>query len=552
LISDYTHGTREDGLIMFGGFRTTWGLLREPGDACDPTTTTTTLQPLTTTTTLAPDPFGLRTDVVLTDSEAPVDMFETLTDMPTTTTVFVAPTEPSFQAVTQYQTSWTTTTSTTTTTTTLFVPTTTSTTMSVDMSEYVVSGRPPMGPPVDLSSSNTESTLPVGPSPDCVPKYYFDDVWLFDTGGRQWIERHTTKDRPAARRGQAMIVRRTDSDDTQMVIFGGHSHDTVFADIWTLDVMRDRDERIWTQVDNYMPEPKPSHRTYHTMLLDEETNEVIIFGGISWNTTNMNISDRLRNIDRRCLKEAQGMPQAYDGWLETTFLQKMSDFCRDTEFCCPLTKEMPPPVEVYEQRIRTTDSLELLNLTAISYMCRRNCEDKAFIPAFSAVMMEGIWILKTDLCPHNCSGHGRCEFTQCICEPDWYGTDCSQRRCPGSMCYAHPRSKEQFCVECSQHGRCIDGVCQCFPGWTYDDCSTPGCESNCSSTPSDTHGVCVEDFPVHQCQCLGRWTGPKCSQQLCLNECTGRGTCTNGTCVCDAGFYGTDCSVFAFPLEDSS
>merc|ERR1712070_1068359 len=114
-------------------------------------------------------------------------------------------------------------------------------------------------------------------------------------------------------------------------------------------------------------------------------------------------------------------------------------------------------------------------------------------------MNEGVWILSTDECPGNCSGHGRCEFTQCICELGWYGIDCSLPRCPGSICYAQSRTKEQFCVECSAHGRCINGTCACFPGWGFDDCSTPECPVNCSTTPTEVRGVCVEDFPVHQC-----------------------------------------------------
>ncbi|CAK9010426.1 Tenascin (TN) (Cytotactin) (GMEM) (GP 150-225) (Glioma-associated-extracellular matrix antigen) (Hexabrachion) (JI) (Myotendinous antigen) (Neuronectin) (Tenascin-C) (TN-C), partial [Durusdinium trenchii] len=95
-------------------------------------------------------------------------------------------------------------------------------------------------------------------------------------------------------------------------------------------------------------------------------------------------------------------------------------------------------------------------------------------------------------CPNNCNNHGRCDFSQCVCEPPWYGADCSLRKCPGTVCYADSSTKEQFCLECSSRGRCIENACVCDPGWSYEDCSVPVCENNCSSTPFEQRGVCVE------------------------------------------------------------
>eukprot|EP00971_Amphidinium_carterae_P195937 3888341-Amphidinium_carterae.2 len=85
----------------------------------------------------------------------------------------------------------------------------------------------------------------------------------------------------------------------------------------------------------------------------------------------------------------------------------------------------------------------------------------------------------------------------------------------GSICYVEPGSKEQSCIECSQHGRCVNGQCVCDPGWAlalgcpacgldcqpsglaggwgYLDCSAVQCLDNCSSTPDEAHGICIED-----------------------------------------------------------
>mmetsp|Transcript_88478 Transcript_88478/g.225261 ORF Transcript_88478/g.225261 Transcript_88478/m.225261 type:complete len:168 (-) Transcript_88478:70-573(-) len=167
-------------------------------------------------------------------------------------------------------------------------------------------------------------------------------------------------------------------------------------------------------------------------------------------------------------------------------------------------------------------------------------------------MIEGVWMFATDVClgTTSCSGHGYCEMSQCVCEPKYYGIDCSQRRCPGSLCYTNQLTKEQFCMDCSSHGRCIDGECSCLPGWGFNDCSAVMCEDNCSSTPVETRGICVEDFPVHQCVCAGAWSGTKCDELLCLNGCSGHGTCQkDGTCVCAENFLGEDCSMWTLTIN---
>merc|ERR1712139_690096 len=299
----------------------------------------------------------------------------------------------------------------------------------------------------------------------------------------------------------------------------------------------------------------PVPTTYHTLLYDNYTDLGILFGGIHWKPTDLEVTDERRNVDRRCSKEASELGEQWTGpgakhpWSEKRFLEYITARCQQIDFCCTLANlEVGQGTFFNGYWIREVEMAPLC-LQNVSMVCRNDCDVKAFFPIFYPILVEGVWTFSPNACQSNCGGHGTCQMSQCTCEVGWYGADCLSKRCPGSSCYTHPYTKEQFCVECSQHGRCVEGQCECYPGWGYDDCSAVLCENNCSSNHLVTRGVCVEDFPVHQCVCIGKWGGPTCDRALCLNECAGRGTCNQGVCECDKYFHGEDCSLFAFPLK---
>jgi len=498
--ADTTPGAVDDALLVHGGYRTTWGGLRDT-DECTATTTTTTV-------VVVPEVVG---DVDLT---TPVPRTTTL---PTTTTL---PSDDFFVVSGTFPD----------------VPTTTVTSTSTT---NVSQAR--------RLQTESQSPVPVGPG-ECTTRYYFDDLWIFDSGLNQWVRWPTSGPVPLARKGHRIIARRSRTNDTQLLLFGGHNQDLSMNEMWVLDLMRESGERQWTRMDRFIKGIHPPSMSYHTMLYSDQLNRVLVFGGLHWGKTNLTESDRVRNIDRRCFKEAQGLKEAEQDTEESEFFKKLRTRCAESGFCCVLTREEPTPDVIDGTPIRNSSGG--LDLLAISLLCRRDCESKAFFPKFHPIMVEGVWGFSTDVCAQNCSGHGYCDMSLCVCEPSWYGVDCSQPRCPGSTCYTHRKTKEQFCVECSQHGRCVYGECVCFPGWGYEDCSVPVCEDNCSSTLMETRGTCVEDFPVHQCHCFGLWSGPTCSELLCLNDCSGRGKCVAGVCECDRGFYGDDCSLFIFPIAD--
>jgi len=570
---DHTPGAVDDVVAMFGGYRTTWGTLRDPEAECASIVTTTT-------TTFKEVP--MEEGVPLSDSGMPGT-----TPLLTTTTIpadsgvqyvgdldWIGPTRAATTTTTTLR--WTTTGTTTerllietrTSTSTKTVTTRTTTVTRTQTTTYVTGTTTaqlttqsprPVVPGTDSTIKNIsgggeygapvaeDAVLRVGPEV-CTQKYYFDDLWLFEATTNQLFEQEVTGSPPMARRGHGMIARPLRGNQTQLVLFGGHNQDNPYNDMWILNVNRDLKDRTWARIDAYFEGDRPPKMAYHTMIYSQALSSFIVFGGLSWRETDLERSDVLRNIDRRCLKQAQDMVESEAGKAETDFLKMMRRACEDTNFCCEISSYEVPPVYLNGSKIRTDEGL--LNLTAISRYCRKQCQQKAFVPQFHPVMAEGLWVFRTNVCMDNCSGHGYCDMSQCICEPGYYGIDCSQRRCPGSPCYMDGETKEQFCADCSGHGRCIDGECQCSPGWGFEDCSVVLCEDNCSSTPAETRGICVEDFPVHQCVCQGRWSGRKCDTLLCLNGCSGRGVCqTNGTCSCEKGFSGEDCSLFTFSMK---
>eukprot|EP00931_Biecheleriopsis_adriatica_P116156 TRINITY_DN91835_c0_g1_i1.p1 TRINITY_DN91835_c0_g1~~TRINITY_DN91835_c0_g1_i1.p1 ORF type:complete len:1557 (-),score=292.39 TRINITY_DN91835_c0_g1_i1:19-4689(-) len=622
VFSDETPGAVDDAISIFGGFRTTWGFYGKTPKECQEggTTSTTTateaelvadengIITLTDPPPTTPVPIGPETTTTLEGGVQVVGSFDTLgndrnpeTSVGLITTTATTTIDQDAQVVTITTTATTTTATMTTGTSTTATDTVTSTETTTidgflpgrpdsneegeeDVSTTEVTTAPPVvhggfsmsgnatGNPLQPSEgTSTKNLIREGPKPSCRAKYYFDDLWYYDSTINQWSARSISGTPPPARKGHAMIARLARSNDTQLVLFGGSQQDKSMNDIWVLNVKRTGAERTWTKVDKFFPGLKPPSVSFHSMVYVPELDCAYVFGGLHWKSTDLEETDRLRNIDRRCLKEAQGLPMNEQGKSEVVFLAGIYDKCKSTGFCCVLTENLisagtdgtdtwisgEPPPEFLSPgdgdtaiKIRTAEGA--LNLTAISTLCRAVCERNAFFPEFYPIVSEGVWSFNMSSCPNNCNNNGRCDFSQCVCEPPWYGADCSMKKCPGTICYADGSTKEQFCMECSTRGKCVDGVCMCDPGWAYNDCSVPICENNCSSTPLVTRGVCVEDFPVHQCHCFGRYSGYNCSEMLCLNACSGRGTCIEGHCHCERGFHGDDCSIFMIEFEYAS
>ena len=70
---------------------------------------------------------------------------------------------------------------------------------------------------------------------------------------------------------------------------------------------------------------------------------------------------------------------------------------------------------------------------------------------YSGVISD-MWVWFRDVCPNNCSFHGRCFYGTCMCDEGYYGIDCSNTSCPGDYCYYDPQTLEQICTHCCSTG----------------------------------------------------------------------------------------------------
>lgn len=153
---------------------------------------------------------------------------------------------------------------------------------------------------------------------------------------------------------------------------------------------------------------------------------------------------------------------------------------------------------------------------------------------FATAVLDDFWIFNINGCPQNCSNHGICSYGFCQCDPGYYGLDCSNSSCPGSICY-YDENYVQHCKHCCydgyQHSNTDEpyiagvqkqscqarvdrftgksngicdgfGTCQCAPPFLGDDCSMKDCRSNCSF-----NGYCSVEFPISRCICNDGYSG---------------------------------------------
>ncbi|KAF4656413.1 hypothetical protein FOZ61_006999 [Perkinsus olseni] len=146
--------------------------------------------------------------------------------------------------------------------------------------------------------------------------YYLDDLWYYSTSGLLWREVFTAEKRPTprVRRGAAAVTLRDQTGDAQLLMIGGRHHDDLFEDMWILDVQRSpRGARQWSRIDGTIRGRKPPPAAYHTLnYASTATGDmVVLLGGLTWSKTRIAETDVLRDLDRRCFKQAKvGQPFA--------------------------------------------------------------------------------------------------------------------------------------------------------------------------------------------------------------------------------------------------
>eukprot|EP00741_Cyanophora_paradoxa_P017892 tig00021036_g17281.t1 len=156
-----------------------------------------------------------------------------------------------------------------------------------------------------------------------------------------------------------------------------------------------------------------------------------------------------------------------------------------------------------------------------------------------------------DRCKADCSGHGACVRGYCVCDPGFFGPDCSGRYCPDSTCTYDYVLHKQTCAHCSSRGSCdgsvVDaagkGLCVCREPSTGYKCELTLCPQNCTvkaSVNSLGGGASIPQGTAPFILQYGRIE----SWDFNAYEPYANGLCNaNGTCTCYDPFRGTDCSL---------
>lgn len=135
-------------------------------------------------------------------------------------------------------------------------------------------------------------------------------------------------------------------------------------------------------------------------------------------------------------------------------------------------------------------------------------------------------------CSNLCSGHGACGANDiCNCYRGYYGSDCSQRRCPYKRAWAdavntalHPARTPHHYAECANKGECNTdtGVCDCLAGYTGSGCSRMQCPEDCNHVGtcvsiSDANPAYVgwDQDAARLCLCDPGYTGTACELRVC-------------------------------------
>ncbi|KAF4659822.1 hypothetical protein FOL46_006439 [Perkinsus olseni] len=197
--------------------------------------------------------------------------------------------------------------------------------------------------------------------------YYLDDLWYYSTSGLLWREVFTAEKRPTprVRRGAAAVTLRDQTGDAQLLMIGGRHHDDLFEDIL-----------------NYAS--------------TATGDMVVLLGGLTWSKTRIAETDVLRDLDRRCFKQAKDI---------------YSQFCTEDGSSCDLDRAF----ESIEMQCNTTNSERDGENHVGTFCCEVDTTDLRYAGHFC----------EREMCVSDCSGHGDCIAGECRCHEFYYGDDCS-------------------------------------------------------------------------------------------------------------------------------
>ena len=155
-------------------------------------------------------------------------------------------------------------------------------------------------------------------------------------------------------------------------------------------------------------------------------------------------------------------------------------------------------------------------------------------------IIEDIWLYSLEKCPSDCHNHGDCIDGFCHCYRGYYGLDCSNLTCPGSICTYDEFTHEQYCSHCCHDFDSMDSIdnSQYSSGIRKVPCRSMIMNGRIDFT-GQRRGICNG---FGSCQCQPPYIGEDCSIQDCHHNCSFQGYCSVefpvSRCICKPGYYG--------------
>ncbi|MCD6461884.1 MAG: hypothetical protein J7L61_03985 [Thermoplasmata archaeon] len=98
-----------------------------------------------------------------------------------------------------------------------------------------------------------------------------NDTWTFAIDTMRWFKL-SPPTHPPAREGGRMVY---DPDTGNIFLFGGKTSTSYLNDVWVLNTTTEE----WTEI---FPGAGPAARAYHAMTYSEDSNGILVYGGMTW------------------------------------------------------------------------------------------------------------------------------------------------------------------------------------------------------------------------------------------------------------------------------
>lgn len=362
--------------------------------------------------------------------------------------------------------------------------------------------------------------------PSLLTKYYRNDLWRFNISANTWAQiraANASHAVPSPRAGHAAAVSARDGQAV-MVIFGGNTWDDQIGDAWQFNFS----SQAWMSIQG--DGAFPSRRTAPILVAVGQDSRTAPGSGPQ--------SGRLLlATGHGCLKGT-----SYAGAASSSVTHAVSALGAYSGYDTSLSRSGNGTISAFGSYVNATTgnvtyavSPDLWVETSAEYG-EKYCVEE----------LDDVWEYSPSACPADCSRHGPCFFNSCICDPGFWGTDCSNVTCPASSCAYDYVRRTLACSFCNGRGSCngLLGTCSCaFPA------SGAGCEAYACLNGCSGHGVCNTALANAQgygtCACEDGYQGLDCGVTVCVlnpsegastESCSGQGICVGGRCACFPGF----------------